>query len=150
MSEEFNAREAKNLLKQYLVPTVLGHGIGAHLLAFRLYWKYGCPSMLCGSRKNLLDLLDPFAGFFRLSMEERLAAEQLAELADGYEDCIFLSVPLSEEGRSFLRREKDLLDCRYILADPKELPHGLPFGRICSPSESLKSGLADMLGGNGL
>ncbi|MBQ9782931.1 MAG: hypothetical protein IJW44_00235 [Clostridia bacterium] len=124
--------EVRELLRQCVVPVILDHGLAAHLLALRLFLKYRITSLVCGRKKSLSDLLNPICGFFRLyrQADGRLAAEQLADLADGYGDCLFVLIPLSEEDRTILRRHGASLESRYLICNPKRLFEQPPFAGL--------------------
>lgn len=124
--------DTRELLRQCVVPVILDHGFAAHLLALRLFLKYRVTSLVCGRRKSPMDLLDPVCGFFRLYRQEdgRLAAEQLADLADAYGDCLFVLIPLSGEDRSILRHYGADLESRYLVCTPKRLFEQPPFAGL--------------------
>ena len=124
--------EARELLRQYVVPVILGNGIAAHWLALRLFLKYRVPSLVCGQRRSVTDLANPFCDFFRLYRQKdgRLAAEQLADLADAYGDCLFVLIPLSEADQVMLRRYGSFLESRYLICSPKRLFEQPPFAGL--------------------
>lgn len=115
--------ETKDLLRQGIVPILLGNHRVAHRLSARLYRTYGIPSVLCGSRRTVWDFLNPASAFRRLSREgaSRLVAEQLADLAAEYEDCFLLLIPLCEEDRALIRSHAELLESRFICREPADL-----------------------------
>ena len=80
----------KELLRESVLPVILQNGLSAHRLSMRIFRRYKIVSLLCGNRKSLLDTLDLSCGFMRLfrTSDERIAAEQLCDLADEY-DYIF-------------------------------------------------------------
>ena len=124
--------EAKELLRQCVVPVILGNGIAAHLLASRLFLKYRVPSLVCGQRRNVTNLMNPFCDFFRLYRQKdgRLAAEQLTDLADAYGDCLFVLIPLSEADQVMLRHHRNFLESRYLICSPKRLFEQPPFAGL--------------------
>ncbi|MBQ8331521.1 MAG: hypothetical protein IJX94_03590 [Clostridia bacterium] len=121
--------ERAALLEQSVLPILLGNGFAAHLLAVKIYLRYGITSFVCGSRKKPLDRLNPACGFYRLfrQTEDRLAAEQLLALADGYGDVLFVLVPTAEEDRRFMEAYASELESRFIFSDPRTIFAKLPF-----------------------
>ena len=124
--------EVRELLRQCVVPVILGNGAAAHLLALRLFFKYRVCSLVCGRRRSLPDLLNPVCDFFRLYRQRdgRLAAEQLADLADEYGDCLFVLIPLSGEDQAILRHHGAALESRYLVCHPKRLFDQPPFAGL--------------------
>ena len=112
--------ETKEFLRESVVAVILGNGISSHRLAFSLSARYGVCSILCGERKNLLDAIDLRCGFLRMGLREceRLALEQLLELAEEYSEYTLLLVAAEEQDRDFVRRHSDALESRYVLSDP--------------------------------
>ncbi len=115
--------ETKELLRQGIVPVILGNDRAARRLAARLLRTFGIPSILCGRRRTVWDLLSLTTSFRRLSRDvaPRLIAEQLVDLAADYEDCFMLLIPLREEDRALIQAHGDLLETRFVCRDPDTL-----------------------------
>lgn len=124
--------EFQELARQTLLPVILGHGLRAHRFAASLYRRYGVQSMVCGSRRSLLDLLDPNTFFLPLFHQRHplLAAEQLMDFARCYEDLILLLIPVGEEQRSFGDDHRELLEGRYIFCNPQEVADCPPMKKL--------------------
>lgn len=123
---------AKHLLRQSIVPVIAGDGLAAHLLALRLFFQYRIVSFRCGQQKSIWDSMNPTEKFFQIygTSGSRLAAEQLIDLADAYEDCLFVLIWISEEDRNRLKSHISLLESRFILTDAKHLFDQAPFSRL--------------------
>lgn len=115
--------ETKELLRQDVLPVVLGNGIAAHRLSSHLMDRYGVASVLCGVRKNLLDCFDPTSSFLHLSRKgaSRLTAEQLIDFAEIHSDCLLLLVPLNDTDRAFVSEQSERLEAHFVCAEPREL-----------------------------
>ena len=114
--------EARELLRDEVLPILLGNGVAAHRFASRLSRRYGVACLLCAEHRNLLDLLDLNTGFYRLSRQsERLCAEQLSDLSELYSDRLLLLVPMSDAEREWLCRQAELLETRFVCVEPSEL-----------------------------
>ena len=113
---------AKEEFCDTVVPVILGNGLSAHLLGFRLNTKKGLSSVLCGSRRNILDLLDLGCGYLSLSKERsRLSLEQLIDFADKWNECILVLIPLTDADRRFLEENREVLESRYLICEDKEM-----------------------------
>ena len=121
--------ERTELLEQSVLPILLGNGPRAHLLAFRLYLRYGVTSFAGGSRRTLWDLLNPFCDFYRLFLGEngRLLKEQLLSLAEEYEETLFVLIPTTKEMLDLIHPHVSELENRFILSEPRTVTEKLPF-----------------------
>ena len=115
--------EAKELLRDDIMPILLDNGLGAHRFATRIATRYGIACTLCGERRNLLDLLDLNTGFYRLSRHRgsRLAAEQLTDLAELYSDRLLLLVPIRASDCAWLAEQRAVLESRFVCVEREEL-----------------------------
>ena len=118
--------ETRELLRDDILPVILGNGIDAHRLASRLLARYGVACTLCGERRNLLDWFDLNASFFRISRKRgsRLAAEQLADLAEENRDRFLLLVPMTDADRVLIGEQAELLESRFVCVGESELENG--------------------------
>ena len=119
-------RQCKELWREELQPVILGNGFAAHLLALRLRLRYGLPSLLCATHRNLADLLFPASFIPLVDAEPRLLCEQLTDLAKQYEDCLLFLIPSTETHHAWLAKHAALLEADYVLVTPEELPHRIP------------------------
>ena len=115
--------ETKDLLRQDILPVLLGNGMAAHRLSAQLSARYGVGSLLCGAHRGLLDLMDPTSVFFRLCYKEsgRLAAEQLVDFFDAHDDLFCLLVPMTADARAFVSEQSELLETRFVCVEPNKL-----------------------------
>ena len=123
MTEPMTKEESIEAIRDTVVPVIADHRPGAHLLVLRLYWKFGIHSFVCGRKRNFWDILNPTAKFLRLSDfdDHRLAAEQLNDFADGYEDCLFFLICRDQDQTNDLLQHAPLLESRFILTDADKL-----------------------------
>ena len=122
--------EDRELLRQILVPVILGNGIRAHRLCLRFYFCYGVRSIVCGKRRGLLDILDPACDFFKLySYDSRLISEELADLSESGGELIMPLFPAESEFMSFVAENEELLESRFIICRGKDTDKHL-FSRL--------------------
>ena len=115
-------RQCKELLREEIIPVILGNGTAAHRLALKLQWQYGISSLVCAPRRSAWDLLDPAADFFPLvESESRLVREQLCDLASRYEGCLLLLIPSREEERTRLGDDLASLEPFYVITDAERV-----------------------------
>ena len=128
MVDKRSGAEMRDIMKERMVPILSDQSLRSHILAWRLFFKYGVTSFLCGSDHFLSTSLDPVCRFLRLNRsEDRLAAEQLADFVESYEDCLFFLIPMNEEDRRLTTTYSALLESRLIVSDPWSLLSGTPF-----------------------
>ena len=119
-------RQCKEILREDVLPVILGNSRHAHRLSLRLYLQYGLTSLLCAERKGIRDLLDPSSTFFPLiSGEPRLICEQLCDLAAREEGRLLLLIPAEEKTRARLEGSLDSLESAFVLTDPSRLDRWL-------------------------
>ena len=120
--------DKKELLSCIVFPVIPSNGISAHALALRLYLRYGVCSTLCGHRKNILDLLDPFCSFLRAPYSENgdLTIRLLKDFSEEISDYIPILVPADEEDKLFIESRASELESFYIITSSykrfKDLP----------------------------
>ncbi len=108
--------EDKELLRQTLVPVILGNGIRAHCLCLRFFLCHGVRSIVCGKRRGLLDILDPACDFLRLySYDSRLISEELADLSESGGELIMPLIPTDGELANYVAENEELLESRFII-----------------------------------
>lgn len=115
--------ETKELLRQDILPVMLGNGLSAHRLAARIFARYGVVSVLCGARRGFFDCLDPTSVFLRLSRKDsaRLFAERLTDFADAHEELLCLLVPMTADASALVSEQAPLLETRFVCVTPEEL-----------------------------
>jgi hypothetical protein len=119
--------DKKELLSQLVVPVIISNGVSAHRLAFRLYMKYGVFPVLCGSRRNPLDLFDPFTDFLKVSDGGgALLTRALKDYSGEMSDYILILLPADERDRLFLEERAAELESFYIIASSYEEFKNLP------------------------
>lgn len=105
-----------------VVPVILSNSLKAHILAAELQKKYGLSSMLCGSRRNLLDIFSLNCSFLSLSScHNRLTLEQLIDFSDRWNECILVLIPVSDADKRFLSENKAELESRYLISEDGQI-----------------------------
>ncbi|MBR2353249.1 MAG: hypothetical protein IKA76_01950 [Clostridia bacterium] len=115
-------KECKQILREDILPVILGNSLTAHRLSLHLFIRYGLSSLVCAEHRGCLGALNPFAGFFPLTEgSSRLLCEQLEALAERYEGCQLLLIPSSPSERARLEACAPSLESTYFLIDPEDL-----------------------------
>ena len=128
--------DVKELMRDEVLPVILGNGIGAHMLSLDLLVKYGISSVLCGEKRNFLNLFDLKCGFLHFINDEdgRLCVEQLTDLFDDADGRIAVLVASDERWRGLMEQNAETLESRYILAYSREELYKLPLFDRCNRS----------------
>ena len=121
--------ERTELLEESVLPILLGNSLRSHLLAAKLYLRYGITAFVCGQKRRLLDWLNPTCDFYHLFADEegRLLTEQLLSLADNYEETLFVLIPTTKETLALIQAHTAELESRFILSEPHAVTKKLPF-----------------------
>ena len=115
--------ETKDLLRQGIVPIILGNDWAAHRLSARVYRTFGVSSILCGTRRTAWDFFDPTCAYRRISptASSRLVAEELMDIAAEYEDCFLFLIPLCETEQQLVQEHALLLETAFVFRTPEML-----------------------------
>ncbi len=120
-------RQCKELLREEILPVILGNGRAAHRLCQTIRLHYRLSSLVCGECRTLWDRLDPFAFFYPvIEGSPALLSEQLQALSHRYEGCLLILIPATEEDARRLAPIGSELESDYILASPSSLQDKLP------------------------
>ena len=115
-------RQCRRLLREDILPVILGNSLAAHRLAFRLSLRYGLSPILFAPHRRALDLLDPFGRVLPSETEDaRLACEQLCDLAERYEGVTLYLIPATPREQTWLGAHTEALEGAFRLTDPQEL-----------------------------
>lgn len=119
---DMTEKACKKILREEILPVILGNSLSAHRLSLHLYLRYGLSSLVCAEHRAWSDTVDPTAGFYPLTEgNDRLLCEQLRDLSERYEGCQLLLIPASKNERTRLERCAHSLESAYLLIDPEDL-----------------------------
>ena len=109
-----------DMLRESIIPVLLGDCPAAHLMAARIYLRFGIVSYVCGEKPRFADRIDPFSKFFALgsAAEPRVVLDSLDYLASNKDYLPILS-PTDEFFCEFVKQNKDFLETGFILSDKK-------------------------------
>ena len=115
-------KEAKNMLREAIIPVLLGDCARAHLLALRIYFDCGVVSYVCDTGKSLFSLIDPASRFFPLfsSQSSDVVLDSLAYAAKEAEYLPVL-VPCSDKYAELVKENREFLESRFIISDSSSL-----------------------------
>lgn len=107
-----------DMLRESVIPALLGNSAAARFMAFRIYLRYGIISYICADRPRLFDRIDPFSKFFPLhsASEEGVMLEVLDYLARDRE-YLPVIIPCGEYFENFVEKNREFLEARFIIAD---------------------------------
>lgn len=112
-----------------VVPVILSNNLRAHSLATRFQSEFGLASVLCGAKKNILDLFATDRSFLRLSVDDpRLALEQLVDFSEQWRECILVLVPVSDDDLAFIYQNRETLESRFLISENRRIDK-LPINR---------------------
>ena len=107
-----------DMLRESVIPVLLGDSAAAHLLAFRIYLRFGITSYICDSKRGLLGYIDPFSKFFSVGdpAEPRAVLDALDYLSAG-KDYLPIILPCCDRFSELTEKNRDFLEARFILSD---------------------------------
>lgn len=110
--------ESKKMLKDSVIPVILGDNAGAHLLALKIFLSCGVVSYVCSAKRSALSFIDPFAKHFPLFCESGSAAalESLTYIASN-PDYLPILIPCTKEFSALVSENSELLESRFIISD---------------------------------
>ena len=110
--------ESKKMLKDSVIPVILGDNAGAHLLALRIFLSCGVVSYVCSAKRSFLSFIDPFAKHFPLFCESgsTAALESLFYIASS-PDYLPMLIPCTKEFSALISENSELLESRFIISD---------------------------------
>lgn len=108
----------KDMLRESIIPVLIGDCPAAHLMAARIYWKFGIISYVCGEKPRLCDRIDPFSKFFALgsAAEPRVMLDSLDYLAAS-KDYLPILLPFGDLFCDLVEQNRDFLEARFIISD---------------------------------
>jgi len=114
--------EKWDILREHLLPVLLGDTLFAHRLACKIYLRCGVISYVCDIKKTLADALNPFSRFFPVCHADMgdLLQDSLLYLASE-QDFLPLLIPCTEQYRAYVEQHREELECRFLLRDPHSL-----------------------------
>ena len=124
-------KDAKNMLRDSVIPMLLGDSFAAHWLAFKVYFSCGVVSYVCDSKKSLLSLINPAVRFFPLFVSDSCdsAVFSLSYAADNT-DYLPILVPCSDRFSAFVDSYRDHLEARFIVSDRSSLLSSIPMSEL--------------------
>ena len=110
--------DSKNMLRQTVIPVLLGDCARSHLFALRIYLRCGIVSYICDDRRRAADLINPTTKFFSLGSKKdaRVICDILDYLASS-KDYLPIIIPCNEYYRAFISENREFLEARFILSD---------------------------------
>ena len=123
--------EAKNLLRESLIPVLLGDNLKTHLLAMRIYLTCGVVSYICDTKKSLFNTLDPFSRYFPLfsSNIDAVALKSLAYAASNT-DYLPLLIVCDDKLLPFINDNREFIESRFIISDRSSLFSSSPLSKL--------------------
>lgn len=124
-------RNAKNMLRDAVIPVLLGDCADSELLALRLYFRLGVTSYVCDTKKSLLSLINPSVRFFPLFVTDTCenALNSLSYISDNT-DYLPILVPCTAKYARLIERNRDFFESRFIISDTDSLLLSKPLSEL--------------------
>lgn len=123
--------QAKNMLRESLIPVILGDTLRSHLLALRIYLRCGVVSYICDAKKSPLSFIDPFSRYFPLFSNDMgdVALRSLSYVASNT-DYLPLLIVCDGRQRDFVLHNREFLEARFIISDSSVLFSDSPLSEL--------------------
>ncbi|MBQ7384858.1 MAG: hypothetical protein IJV72_08735 [Clostridia bacterium] len=110
--------DSKDMLRQTVIPVLLGDCARAHLFSLKIYFRCGIVSYMCDDKRRAADFINPTTKFFPLysKKDTRVICDILDYLAS-VKDYLPIIIPCNEYYREFVRENREFLESRFILSD---------------------------------
>lgn len=119
---------SKEMLRQSIIPILLGHSPTAFALSLKIYKKCRIRSYLCCAGTGVLALLCPTLEHFPLYSKDDFDVQlhSLEYIADAQEFLPVL-IPCNEYFRRAVQERREYLERRFILTTPEKIFDAKPF-----------------------
>ena len=127
----YMTEEAKYMLRESLIPVLLGDNLRTHLLAMRIYTTCGVVSYICDTKKSLLNAFDPFSRYFPLfsSKFDGVALKSLLYAASNA-DYRSLLIVCDDKLLPFVKENRELIESRFIICESASLFSSSPLSKL--------------------
>ncbi len=124
-------REAKNMLRETVIPVLLGDCAASEAIALRLYFRLGVISYVCDTKKSLLSLINPSVKFFPLFITDDCdnALNSLSYISDNT-DYLPILVPCAAKYAELVERNREFFESRFIISDTDSLLLSKPLSEL--------------------
>ena len=102
----------------YFVPFLLGDNQASHRLSKKIYKKYGIVSFILDKKRTAADIWDLSSRFLKLinTENQELITLQLIDLAEQSPYTLPLLIPCSEEHELLVKKDRELLETRFVIS----------------------------------
>lgn len=107
---------AREMLRECVVPVLLGDNFSAHLFAARIYFLCGVSSYVCDDKRRALDFFSPFSRHYSLVARSDVALEALGYLSS-QKELLPIIVPCDKYYTDFVAKNRDFLEARFVISD---------------------------------
>ena len=123
--------KAKNMLRESIIPVLIGDNLRSHFLALKIYLNCGVVSYICDAKKSPLDLFDPFSRYFPLFSDEMggVALNSLDYVASNT-DYLPILVLCDDSRLAFVEENREFLQTRFIISDRSSLFSASPLSEL--------------------
>lgn len=119
---------SRQMLKESIIPILLGSGRTAYSLASKIFWRYGIRSYICSYGKGFRSLFSPAHEHFPLYSKDDFDVQlkSVEYIADSQEFLPIL-VPCDDHFLRQTEARREYLESRFIVATPEALFQTKPF-----------------------
>lgn len=122
---------SQNMLRESIIPVILGDNLRAHLLALKIFFSFGVVSYVCDVKRSPLSFIDPCTRHFPLFSKSRggVVLESLAYLSSS-PDYLLLLVSCDKELDAVIEQNRDHIEAGFIITDKEALFTSSPLSRL--------------------
>ena len=125
-------KEAKDMLREAVIPMLLGDNARAQLLALKIYLRCGVTSYVCDTKRSLFSLINPAVSFFRLYSDSKdgiAVLEALGYVASNT-DYLPMIVACDASFAELIDNNREFFEPRFILTDSVTLFSSSPLSKL--------------------
>ena len=117
-----NKKDIQREAREYFLPFLLGNNQAAHRLSKKIYKRHKITCYILDRKKTTADIFDFSSKFLSISTSKNgtLTASQLIYLADQCPYTLPILIPCSAEYTELIRKNRDLLESKFILSSEAE------------------------------
>ena len=123
--------DQKWMLKDALLPILLGDSLSAHLLSLKIYARCGVQSYVCDDKRGVLSFIDPTSKFFDLiSAKEGSAVMAALSQIAANSDYLPVIIPTSERFERLVEEYRETLESLFIITSKEKVWNSAPFAAL--------------------
>lgn len=125
-------KEERNMLREAVIPMLLGDNATSGLLALRIYFRCGVRSYVCDSKRSIFSLLNPAVSFYPLysgKNDGEATFEALSYVASNL-DYLPIIIATDNGYAGLIEKHREFFETRFILTDSENLFSSSPLSHL--------------------